>query len=252
MSSSPLSMKARISSANGRGWIASSPARDRSTELLGVPGQAEEPVRLGDPLHGGVVLGAAGDFARLDDQLVVVVEPLAADAVVTFVRALVEVAVGGARPPQPFDCGTVAGIGARAQEVVEGHAERVGEVGEAPGVGVDVHVCWNPRRFGGEDVLEGVVVGAAEQSHVVAGESPRPGVDVGLDQFVGVAEMRFGVDVGNGDGDVRRAHRGLLGWVGDCPAGADSCRPRRQLQGRTESLVRWRSRPRKGPHHHGR
>ena len=198
------------------------------------------------------MLGAAGDIVRIGDQLAAFVEPLASDAVLARVGASVEIAVGGARPPQPLDRRPVAGIGAGAQEVVERHPERLGESGEACGVGVDVHVRREPGRLGGEDVLQGVVVGAAEQAHVVAGEAPRPGIDVGLDDLVGVSEVRLGIDVGNGDGDIGRAHRSLLRWVGDCPAGADGCRPRRQLQGRTESLVRWRSRPRKGPHHHCR
>ena len=89
-------------------------ARDQPVEVALVAGQAKEPVRLGDALDRRSVLGAAHDVPGAGDQFAAVVEALAADAVLALVRSPVEVAVGGACPPQPFDRRTVAGIGARA------------------------------------------------------------------------------------------------------------------------------------------
>ena len=201
MSFNPRRTNDSTSSRNGAGWTVSASGADELIEVVLVGGQPEEPVLLDDPLERGAVLrttpvDGVGRFVEL----------LAADAVVAGVLPLVEVPVGGARQPQPLDGGTVARVGARADEVVEREVERAGERLEPGGVGVDELRRRDARRLGGEHVLQRVVVGAAEEADVVAGEPAGAGEHVGLHQLVGVAEVRGGVDVRDGDGDVGGGH----------------------------------------------
>ncbi len=119
---------------------------DEPLEVVLIGGQPEEPVLLGDPLEDGAVVGApklnrmirsrvasfrgedpvrhGGRSSAFAGRIMSVIELLAADAVVADVLPLVQVAVGGARQPQPLDGGTVARVRARADEVVEGQVER--------------------------------------------------------------------------------------------------------------------------------
>ena len=88
--------------------------------------EREEPVPLDDRLGRLAVLGTASV-----DELTGLDERLAARAVQPFVVALVEVAYRRAGVPEPLHAGTVAGVGARVDEVVVRELKRPGQIDEA-------------------------------------------------------------------------------------------------------------------------
>src|SRR5262249_17823391 len=106
--------------APGRGLDPEPAGADKPVELVGVPGQAEEPVPPRSPLRlgHGFWAPAAPQFGRL-------VELLAADAVQALVVLQVQVAARRARAPEPFHSGPVSRIAAGADEVVERQRERL-------------------------------------------------------------------------------------------------------------------------------
>lgn len=91
------------------------------------------------------------------------VELLAAGAVQPLVTPAVEVAGGGALPPQPCHPSSVARVDAGADEVVERQRQRVAQCGEPGGVVVHEGTHVHPGGAGGGDVLERVVVGSGQE-----------------------------------------------------------------------------------------
>src|SRR6185503_7783507 len=101
---------------------------------------------------------------------------------------------------------------ARADEGVVGELQRLAERVEAGGAGVHERGDGLARGLGGKDVLERVVVGAAEVAHRLSSRAAVARDGVGLDELERVPEVRIAVDVRDRVGDVggRRAHRSLL------------------------------------------
>ena len=109
--------------------------------------------------------------------------------------------------PQPLDTRTVAGVAARADEVVERDAERIAQRGEGGRVRVDEVLRGHARGLGAEHVLQRVVVGAAEEAHLATGGAPLPGEHVGLHELERVPHVRLRVHVRDRNGDVATSHR---------------------------------------------
>jgi hypothetical protein len=105
----------------------------------------------------------------------------------------------------------VAGIAARADEVVERELEWHGELLETIAMGADKGRRRDPRGLRREDVLQRIVVGSTEKADFFTGRAASTRGDIGSDELIAVAEVRRGVDVGNCDGQVRGCHRDLLG-----------------------------------------
>src|SRR6266508_4331770 len=131
-SSSPPATKPSASLRRAAGSMRSFAAADQLVQPLLVAGEPEEPVLLGDQLRLDVVVWAAAAA-----KLHLGVELLAADAVQPLVVLAVEVAGGGARPPQPLDPGAVARVAAGADEVVERQRQRPAQRPERLGGAVD-------------------------------------------------------------------------------------------------------------------
>jgi hypothetical protein len=184
------------------------PALDQVEERIPVARQAEEPVALDDPLRCLAVLRAEAvvQVAGHDERL-------AAGAVEARVVPLVQIASRGARRPEPLDAGAMPRIGARPDEVVVRQLQERGEIVEP--LGLLRHELRHRQTRGqrGVDVLERVVVGAAEETHVAASQPAMARKHVRLDELQRVAKMWIAVHVGDGGGDVRApvaAHRFLL------------------------------------------
>src|SRR5262245_11968120 len=173
---------------------------DQVEELVLIARQAEEPVALDDQLRRLVVLRAKAvmQVAGMDERL-------AARAVEPLVVALVEITACGTRGPKALDAGTVSRIGARADEVVSRQLQQGGEIDEPLRLLRDELRHRQTRGECGIDVLERIVVRAAQEAHVVATEPAVPRNDVCLNEFQRVAEMRIAVHIGNGGRDVGAA-----------------------------------------------
>lgn len=193
--------------AAGGGFDAQGAVGDQLVQPAGVAGQPEEPVLLRHELRLGAVLGAAPV-----DQFGLGVELLAADAVQAFVVLAVQVSRRRAPAPQPFDADAVARVAAGADEVVERQRERAPQGGERLGVAVDQRLYVDALGLGGQYVLQGVVVGSAQQAYVVAPLAAVPGQGVRLDELQGEAQVRACIDVRDRRGDVVAGcgHRNLL------------------------------------------
>src|SRR5207302_301479 len=116
-----------------------------------------------DPLGRRAVFGAAPV-----DLLGCVVELLAAYAVVALVVAPVEVAPVEGRPPDALDRRWVPGVGAGADEVVEGEIERPCEGLKARRVAVNEVPRGFAGRLSSKDVLQRVVVSPTEETDPIA------------------------------------------------------------------------------------
>lgn len=98
----------------------------------------------------------------------------------------------------------MTGIATGANEVVETHPERLGKRLELVRVAVDEGLCGFARRFRGEHVLERVLVGSSKEPHRFAQSPAGARGKVSLDQFVRIANVRFGVHVRDRNRDVGR------------------------------------------------
>ncbi|MNV48445.1 hypothetical protein D3C71_1403510 [compost metagenome] len=134
-------------------------------------------------------------------------------------------------------------VASGADEFVELHAERGGQVPEAGGIGADEVGDANTRRFGGTHVLEAVVVGASLQEDLTARQPAVPGDGVRQHEFEREPDMGVGVHVGDGGGDIV----GVVGHVGflsrDCGRGGSRTKKNRLSGGRWWE-VNTRRRPR--------
>ena len=91
---------------------------DKRLDVILIGGQTEEPVLLSHSLDSGVVLRAT-----VVDELVWLVERLAADAVAPLETPFVEVPPRRTGSPEAFDRRRVTGVAARLDVVVEGEIE---------------------------------------------------------------------------------------------------------------------------------
>ena len=179
------------------GLDAQPPGLDGLAQRCGIARQPEEPVLFGDPLGWRVVLRAAAA-----GELGLGVELLAAHAVAALVAAAVEVVRAGV--PEPLDACAVARVAAGVQHVVEVEVVGLVQRGEGSGVAVDELGCRGACRLGGDDVLERVVVGAGLEPDGRAAPPVVAGEHVGLHELEQEADVRPGVDVGDGRGDQHR------------------------------------------------
>ena len=180
-------------------------AGDRLSQRFGVPGQAEEPVLLGDLLRRGLVLGAAPV-----EQFGGRVELLAAGAVQALVPLPAQVRRTG--PPEPFHAGPVPGVATGADNVVDAQRQRVAQRHERLGVAVDELPHLGPGRLRGQHVLQRVVVGSGLEPDGLPAAAAVTGQHVGLHELEREPDVRARVHVRNRGGDIgmRRAHRSLL------------------------------------------
>ena len=165
-------------------------------------GEAEEVVLLLELVDGRLVDRAQAAW----QQLVVGVVRLAAHAVLAAVVVELDVAGVVAALQQLGDRGVVARFGG-ADEVVVGDVEAAPRRGEARGDPVGELLRSEPRR--GRRLLDllAVLVGAGEELDVVAEQAVPAGERVADDRRVGVADVRFVVDVVDRRRRVEPAHR---------------------------------------------
>ena len=185
-------------------------AFDHAEQRVLVAREPKEPVALGHLLGRLAVLATASV-----DEILSRDERLATGAVEALVIALVKVARLCACAPQALDAGAVARVGARANEVVGRELKRFGELCEPLRLlGHELgHGCAGRDRS--IDILQRVVVGAAEEANVVAAESAMPREHVRLHELQRVPEVRIAVDVRDRGCDVepsRVAHRVSPFW----------------------------------------
>ena len=182
-------------------------ALDLGEQPVAVTREPEEPVALGDALRRPAVLGAEPVHELGGRE-----ERLAARAIQPLVVAFVEIARGGAGAPQPLDAGGMAPVDARPDEVVVRERQHVAERREALRLFPNEHLDRKTCRLGRHDVLQRIVVRAAQEANVLAAQAAMPREDVRLHELEGEPEMRVAVDVRDRGRDVETslAHRYLL------------------------------------------
>ena len=165
-----------------------------------VAGQAEDVVLLLEPVRFAAVHRA---FAV--DEVLVLLEGLARDAVPPLVLALVEVAGGGDALDEGRHRHPVALLGG-ADEVVERHVELGPDLAEHP-----LHPVAEGQRIEPElgraleDVLRVLVV-AHHEARGQAAQTAIAGDDVGRHLLVGRAQVGPAVDVVDSRGQIEAAH----------------------------------------------
>ena len=165
-------------------------------ELVAVLGEAEEVGFFFGPLD----LGAGCDGVALavaDLGFVFCVVGFVADGVPAGVLAEVDVTVLFHALPDGLGCYIVVGVGG-ADEAVVADVQGVVHGLEACGVLVG-------EFLGGFAELLAVLVGAGHEAYVEAVEELEAGQHVGGDGFVGVADVRVAIGIGDGGGDVERS-----------------------------------------------
>jgi len=130
------------------------------------------------------------------------VKLLASRTVEAAVRTLVEVAALATGLPEALGAAPVTHIGAGPDEVVEGQVETLLERQKARSVSFDELRDRNASPIGGLDVLYAVLVCPCLETNVVAAQPVEPRQRIGLHHLQGKAQMRRGVHIGNGGGDV--------------------------------------------------
>jgi hypothetical protein len=183
-------------------------AGDGRTKRLAVAGQPEEPVLLGHALRLGVVVGAASG-----PQFGGGVELLTTGAVQPLVLLAVQIPGRGARLPAPLDARAVPCVPTGPDDVVDGERQGGAQREERLRVAVDELPYALARRLCREHVLQRVVVGAGLEPDVVPVLAPEAGQHIGLHDLERETDMRAGVHVRDGGGDVsmRRSHGNLQG-----------------------------------------
>jgi len=88
-----------------------------------------------------------------------------------------------------FDGRAVTRVGRGSQEVVEVHPQRTLELLEPRRVGIHERLGVAAGRFGGQRVLQGMVVGAAEQPDIVTGGPVETCQRIRLHELECVAEI---------------------------------------------------------------
>ena len=141
------------------------------------------------------------------DDLGVLLERLASDAIPPFVRLLVEVGrvVLKDALDQRANARRVLRVG-RANELVVRDAEPSPHRLKALGERVDERLRRRGPCLGGLLDLLAVLVHPDQEMHVVAEQAPIPGDGVRADLLVRVAEMRVAVRVVDRGGEEVRAH----------------------------------------------
>ena len=158
-------------------------------QLVLVGGELEEPVLLLDPLRLDAMVGALAV-----DELVLVLEGLAADAVEPGVDVLVDVAVVVDALQEVLDEALVALIG-RSDEVVDRRVDAGGKL--LPGADdlIDVLLRREPLLGSHPRHLVCVLVDPGEEERLLAALAVMAHEDVGRDRRVRVADVRRRVDV---------------------------------------------------------
>jgi hypothetical protein len=95
----------------------------------------------------------------------------------------VQVATGGAGPPQALDSRPVPRVAARADQVIDRQAQRLRQARERGSTRVDELLHANPGGFRGEHVLERVLVGPGLEPDLLAGAPAVTGEHVGLHEL---------------------------------------------------------------------
>jgi hypothetical protein len=105
----------------------------------------------------------------------------------------------------------MAQIRARPDEVVVRELKRLGEIHEPLRLGRDELRHGHTRSHRSIDVLQGVVVGAAQEADGVAAQPAVAREHVCLHELQHMSEMRIAVDLGDRSRDVEAplAHRGF-------------------------------------------
>ena len=172
-------------------------------ELVSVLGEAEEVGLFLGPLD----LGAGGNGVTLavaDLGFVFCVVGFVADRVPAGVLAEVDVTVLFHTLPDGLGCYIVVGVGG-ADEAVVADVQGVVHGLEACGVLVGEFLGGFAELLCGGLHLLAVLVGAGHEAYVEAVEALEAGQHVGGDGFVGVADVRVAIGVGDGGGDVERS-----------------------------------------------
>ena len=173
-------------------------------------GELEEPALLLDALERALAVGAQGHGGLVVVALLVGVgvahvglgeEGLLGHAVPALVGALVNVALLAQDLPEVLDGLDVAVLGG-ADEVVVGDLQLAPELLEGRGLGVAPLLGGHAVGGGGVGHLLAVLVDAGEEERVVAVHAAEARLDVGHDGGVGRAQVRGGVHVVDGRGDV--------------------------------------------------
>jgi len=141
------------------------------------------------------------------DDLGVLLERLAPDAVPPFVRLLVE--IGRIALEDALDQRANAGavsLVRGADELIVRHAEPLPHRAEAIGERIDERLRGGALRLGRLGDLLAVLVHADEEVHVVAAQAAVSCDGVGADLLVGVPEMRVAVGVVDRGREVVRGH----------------------------------------------
>ena len=172
-------------------------------ELVSVLGKAEEVGLFLGPLD----LGAGGNGVTLavaDLGFVFCVVGLVADGVPAGVLTEVDVTVLFHTLPDGLGCDVVVGVGS-TDEAVVADVQRVVHGLETCGVLVGEFLGGFAELLCGGLHLLAVLVGAGHEAYVEAVEALEAGQHVGGDGFVGVADVRVAIGVGDGGGDVERS-----------------------------------------------
>ena len=172
-------------------------------QLLLVSGEAEEIALLLHPLDRRAGLGGDPDLVLVEMRLVLGVVSLVADRVPAGIFREIDVAV--LLHPLPDRPGrTMMTLLGGADEIVVRAIHLRDHRLEAWHVAVEQLLRGHPLFRGGLLDFLAVLVGAGQEEHVVTVEPHEAGDRVGRDHFIGVADVRGAVGVGNGGGDVIR------------------------------------------------
>src|SRR5438132_3788162 len=147
------------------------------------------------------------------DELALVVEGLTSAAVDAFVRASIDIAVRDPAPHELLHALLVVFVDGGADVAVVGHEVRVAHTPELAGIAVDERPGADPLCFRRVDIAVAVLVGAAQEDHLVAALPVESGERIRARLLVCVTEVRRAVDVVDGRRDVE-LHRDLLGILG--------------------------------------
>jgi hypothetical protein len=105
----------------------------------------------------------------------------------------------------------VPGITARVDHGVNRQPERPAQCHERRSVPVNEFLDGKARRLSGQHVLQRIVIGTGLEADLITTVTVIARQHVGLDQLQRMAQVRPGVDIGNGGGEVDTgtAHRNL-------------------------------------------
>ena len=144
------------------------------------------------------------------------IEGFATDTVKAGIGFFIDIAVCGAKLPEFLAGWIVVDAVAAFLPDIELDVEGAGEMMESFSIVVDEFLNGSVLCLCGLNVFEGIFVATGGGNGVFSQEALIPGDSVSLDEFKGVADMRGGIDIRNGGGDVKfiTTHVSSLQYIG--------------------------------------